>query len=107
MALLGSTGYSWSMATAREIRQADERGRVSLGASFANRTFLVEHQGDTIVFRLARVIPEQEAWLYENERALTQVRKGLAQAKRRAFASPPSLDEAHRLADQLDEPDAD
>ena len=86
------------MAVTRETKQADDRGRVSLGAAFANRTFLVEQTGDGIIIRLARVIPEQEAWLYENKEALERVRAGLAQARARKFARGPSLDEARRLS---------
>lgn len=94
------------MATTYETKQADERGRVSLGAGFANHTFLVENMGDTIVMRLARVIPEREAWLYENKEALARVRKGLAQAKGRQFAKAPSLDEARRLSSDMGDDDS-
>ncbi|NOT00911.1 MAG: hypothetical protein HOP29_09805 [Phycisphaerales bacterium] len=87
------------MASVGETRQADERGRISLGAAFAGRTFLVEFDGDVITFRLARVIPEREAWLYKNSEALSLVRAGLAQSRRREFVEPPSLDEAGRVAD--------
>lgn len=99
-------GYTSDMGTVRETKQADERGRISMGMEYANRTFLIEKDGDAIVIRPARVIPEQEAWLYENETALTRVREGLAQAKRRQFAKTPSLDEARHLADEMNEPDA-
>lgn len=81
-----------------ETKQADARGRVSLGSVFANRTFLVEMSGDCIVIRPARVIPEREAWLYDNKEALDRVRKGLAQARNQQFAVAPSLEEARRIA---------
>ena len=74
-----------------------------MGMAYANCTFLVEKDGDAIIVRPARVIPEREAWLYENETALARVRKGLAQARRREFAKTPSLDEARRLADDMNE----
>lgn len=96
-------GYTIDMDATPETKQADERGRISLGKAFANCTFLVERNGDAIIVRPARVIPEQEAWLYENETALMRVRKGLAQAKQREFAKAPSLDEARRLADDMDD----
>jgi hypothetical protein len=86
------------MSSSVETRQADGRGRISLGAEFANSTFLVEREGDRIVIRPARVIPEREAWLYENEEALGRVRAGLAQARARKFAKGPSLDKARRVA---------
>jgi len=86
---------------ATETKQADGRGRISLGTGFANRTFLMETSGDCIVIRPARVIPEREAWLYENEEALEQVRTGLAQARDRKFAQGPSLKESRRLAESM------
>lgn len=94
------------MSTAPETtKQSDGRGRISLGAEYANRTFLVETDGDAFVIRPARVIPEREAWLYENPEALARVRKGLAQAARREFAPSPSLDEARRLIEDLEDDD--
>lgn len=86
---------------ATETKQADERGRLSLGATFANCTFLVEAVDDGILIRPARVIPEREAWLYDNPEALTLVRKGLADAHNRKFAKAPSLEAAVRLADKM------
>ena len=83
-------------------KNTDSKGRVTLGESFKNRTVLVEHRGDEIVLRLARVIPEREAWLYENEKALGAVRRGLKQAKAGKFVKKgPDLDAAKTLADQL------
>ncbi len=99
----GRMGYTTGMGAQFETKQADERGRISLGMAFANRTFLVENDGDAIIVRPARVIPEREAWLYDNKTALARVRKGLDQARRREFAEAPSLDEAARLADSMPE----
>jgi len=83
-------------------RQADSKGRITLGGAFAHRTLLVEERDDEIVLRLARVIPEREAWLYENRGALDSVRKGLAQARTGKFARPgPDLKAAADLADEL------
>jgi hypothetical protein len=83
-------------------RQADSKGRITLGEAFANRTVLVEQRDDEIIVRLARVIPEREAWLYENPAALGSVRKGLAQARAGKFAAKdPDLNAAADLADQL------
>lgn len=87
---------------ARTTRHTDSKGRITLGGSYAHRTMLVETRGDEIVLRLARVIPEREAWLYDNEKALHAVRRGLKQAKAGEFAKDePDLDGAARLADQL------
>ena len=50
----------------------------------------------------ARVIPESEAWLYENQEALASVRRGLKQASARKLSDGPDLNEAARLADRLE-----
>lgn len=99
----GSVGYSVDMArTARLTKNTDSKGRITLGESFANTTMLVERRGDEIVLRLARVIPEREAWLYENEKALASVREGLGQARRGRFAKPgPDLAKAARIAAKI------
>jgi hypothetical protein len=83
-------------------RNIDSKGRLTLGESYKNRTVIVEDHGDRLVLRLARVIPEAEAWLYESERALGSLRKGLKHAKAGKFVKKgPDLDAAQRLADQL------
>lgn len=83
-------------------RDIDAKGRVTLGPSFANRTVLVEEREDEIVLKFARVIPEREAWLYDNKGALASVRRGLRQAKAGNFAKKgPDLKAAAELADQL------
>ena len=89
------------MAITRETRQTDERGRISLGTSFANCTFLVEEKDGSIVISPARVIPERESWLYENEEALHLVREGLEQARKGEHAKPPDLNRARRFAARI------
>ena len=74
------------MKTKIQTRKADERGRVSLGPTLANRNFVVDRKRGAIVLTL---IPERETWLYQNEEALSLVREGLQQAKRREFANVP------------------
>jgi hypothetical protein len=63
------------------ICRADSRGRVGLGKRFANRLVLVVERGDQVVVRRGHVVPPAEFWLYENERALESVTRGLAQAR--------------------------
>ena len=48
--------------------------------------------------KLARVIPEREAWLYENKEALAAVRNGLAQARSGKAAAGPNLDSDAQIA---------
>ena len=86
-------------------KTTDAKGRVTLGGHFANRAVIVEPQGDdAVVVRLARVIPEREAWLYENPKALAAVRRGLDQARKGKVAkNPPDLKAAAKLAARLED----
>jgi hypothetical protein len=73
-----------------------------LGEAFANATVLVEaHGDDEAIVKLARVIPQREAWLYENATALASVRRGLNEAVERRFVDGPDLKAAADLAEQL------
>ena len=85
-------------------KNTDSKGRVTLGGHFANRAVIVEQRSDDeVVIRLARVIPEDEAWLYENPKALASVRRGLDQARKSAVAKKsPNLKAAAKLAAQLE-----
>jgi len=89
--------------TKRMTRTADSKGRVTLDARFADRTVLVTPVNDAeVLVTLAQVIPEQEAWLYKNKKALASVRRGLAQAKARQFSKrPPNLAADAKLADSI------
>ena len=85
-----------------QTRNTDSKGRITLGEAFSNRTLLMETRGDEIVLRLARVIPEREAWLYDNGEALASVRRGLKEAKAGTFARKgPDLGAARKLADRI------
>lgn len=88
-------------------KQTDSKGRVVLGRAFANKTVLIEERENEVIIRLARVIPESEAWLYENKDALDVVRRGLDQARSGDFVQGPDLGAAKDLADQIDDPNED
>ncbi len=70
-------------AAAKTTRNADSKGRITLGDDFANRTVIVKRvsEGEVRVI-LAQVIPEREAWLYQNPKALAAVRRGLSDARK-------------------------
>ena len=89
--------------TAARYKSTDSKGRVALGGRFANRAVIVEHRSDDeVVVRLARVIPEREAWLYQNPGALASVRRGLDQARKGKVAkNPPDMKKASKLAGRL------
>jgi hypothetical protein len=55
------------------------------------------------VLHLARVIPEREAWLYENSTALAAVRRGLKQARSGKLSDGPDLSKAASLAEKLED----
>ena len=86
-------------------KNTDSKGRVALGGHFANRAVIVEHRGDDeVIVRLARVIPEREAWLYENPKALASVRRGLDQARKSNIAkNPPDMKKAAKFAEKLED----
>jgi ABC-type nitrate/sulfonate/bicarbonate transport system substrate-binding protein len=70
-------------------RTADSKGRVVLGKRFANRTVIV------------KVVPEREAWLYKNPKALKSVLRGLAEARAGHFTAGPDLEADAALISEL------
>jgi hypothetical protein len=84
-------------------KTTDSKGRISLGKRFANRTFIIEETGEMeLRLQPARIIPEREAWLYDNKQAKASVLRGLEQAKTGRFSkSPPDLDADQDLADDV------
>jgi hypothetical protein len=103
--LYPTSGDTEFMTTRTQTRHksTDSKGRVTLGGHFANRAVIVEHRSDDeVVVRLARLIPEREAWLYENPKALASVRRGLDQARKGNVAKKtPDLKAAAKLAKLL------
>lgn len=83
------------------IKTTDSKGRVALGARFANKTVIVEEIDATEVrITTAAVIPEREMWLYRNKEALASVERGLEQARRREFVeNPPTHADLEPLGD--------
>ena len=93
------------MKNTSATKNVDSKGRLTLGESFANRTVLVEDRGKgELLIKLARVIPEREAWLYENKEAVASVRRGLNQAASGKFGKRgPDLAAAAALSELLQE----
>jgi hypothetical protein len=71
-------------------KKVDSKGRLMLGSAFANSYVIIEHISPfEIRVRNAPVIPESEAWLWENREALGMVQRGLKRAKARKFSKDP------------------
>ena len=75
-------------------KTADSKGRVALGKAFADSPVIVQWISETEVRIVkARIMPESEAWLWDNPEAIGMVKRGLQQARKRDFAeNPPDLD---------------
>lgn len=86
------------------FKTVDKKGRVTLGRKFAGRGVQIERAGDDLVLRFAKVVPDREAWLWENEAAAEMVGTGLAQARRGELGEGPDLKAAFDLADGIPTP---
>lgn len=83
------------------LKTIDEKGRLTLGQEFAGRTVQIEKDEDGIVVKFYRVVPEREAWLWENETARGMVDRGLRQAREGELSDGPDLAAAFAFADGL------
>ena len=87
---------------AATTKTTDSKGRVGLGANVANRLVSVTQVSEAeYVVKLVRAIPEDEAWLYENPRALAAVRNGLRQARDGRLGRGPNLAGDEKLIRKL------
>ena len=86
-------------------KTADSKGRVALGKAFAGSAVIVERISSVEIRIIkARVIPEDESWLWESEPALGRVRRGLQQAYKGEFVDiAPDLDGDDSLVEELDD----
>lgn len=87
-----------------ETRLADGKGRVTLGAKFANRHLIIDEIGEgEVLIRRAVVVPEGEVWLMENNEAKDLVIKGIEEAKNNDFVKGPDLEADLDLCEDMDE----
>lgn len=68
--------------SAEKVTKADAKGRVQLGTSNAGREFRVTETASGYMLEPVRsvVVPEDEAWLWENPEAIRSVLKGIGQS---------------------------
>jgi len=83
------------------LKTIDEKGRLTLGREYAGRTVQLEKNDGGIVIKFYRVVPEREAWLWENETAKAVVDRGLKQARDGELNDGPDLAAAFAFADSL------
>lgn len=84
-------------------KTADSKGRIAFGSQFAGQTVIIDDSDpQRIVIQPAVVIPAKEAWLYKNPQALDSVRRGLEQARQRAFSKTvPNIAGDEKIAGRL------
>jgi PHD/YefM family antitoxin component YafN of YafNO toxin-antitoxin module len=84
------------------IKTADARGRVNLGAAFANAIVALTYTDPTeVVISKAQCDSETEEWLFRNPRALRGLLQGLEESERGEFVKTPpdfeaDMEEARR-----------
>jgi hypothetical protein len=83
------------------FKTIDEKGRLTLGRAFAGRTVQVDRKDDTLVVKFSRIVPDREAWLWENESAKELVDRGLRQARSGQLGDGPDLAAAFQFAESL------
>jgi hypothetical protein len=85
------------------IKTLDEKGRLTLGRAFAGRTVQVHEESDRVLLTFCRVVPEREAWLWENDAAFGLVDRGLRDAHAGDLTEGPDLAAAFAFADSIPE----
>lgn len=85
-------------------RTVDKKGRLNLGQQFAGQMVIVTEDAEgTLTIQRAAVVPQREAWLHQNRKALAAVQRGLEQATEGQFSDGPDLKAGRELADALED----
>ena len=77
------------------IKVADSRGRVTLGRSFASRLVAIRKLANGVL--QVNAVPEHEAWLHRDPKALESVVQGIEQARRGKTGRGPDLKRVEKL----------
>ena len=93
------------MATPMHMtRLIDERGRLTLGPSFAGQQVIVRETARGVLQVVkAEVVPSREAWLFKNPAALSAVLEGMEQVEAGRVSSGPDLNRGDQLAAKIEE----
>jgi hypothetical protein len=84
------------------IKTIDEKGRLTLGTKFAGKIVKIEEKDDhQLEVTICRVVPEREAWLWDNPIASQLVSIGVDQAHRGELTEGPDLAAAFAFADEI------
>ncbi len=83
-------------------KSADSKGRISLGAEFANHLVLVRRIADGVVEIVkATAVPDPELWLHRNTKAIRMVMEGVEQAKAGDLVDGPDMGKMAQLAEEM------
>lgn len=83
------------------LKTIDPKGRLTLGRQYAGRQAKVEERNGDVVVTFHKLVPDREAWLYENSAAAEMVRQGLTEAARGELSDGPDLEAAFAFADSI------
>jgi hypothetical protein len=83
------------------LKTIDDKGRLTLGREYAGRPVQVEDRDGDVLLTFCRVVPEREAWLWENDSAMTMVKHGLEQAEQGDLTDGLDLAAAFDFADSV------
>ncbi len=62
--------------------QVDSKGRITIGTRFQGKRYQVTPlEGGELLLIPQQLVPEAEAWLWRNPKALASVKRGIGQAK--------------------------
>lgn len=88
-----------------ESRSADKKGRLNLGAKYAQQDFIIkENKNGSILLEPAVTftIPTREAWLWKNKTAIKAVMTGIDEARNGKLVDDPRQNENEEWLKELD-----
>lgn len=88
-----------------DYKLADAKGRVTLGKAFANKHVIIKTVRDnTVEVTIGQIVPDHQAWLYKNPKALKMVLRGLEDLKNGKFVRDSDvLKRAQKLVEEMED----